>query len=126
MFMTYGEAVNAEDMCYGRYLPEGLVEGCRLLPDVARDEVLTYDGVDLPADGSPTGSGRAVSSLPGASRGSRSGACSGLTPRDHPGDGLAGRPIVTVGGAPGLSPGPGSFAAPVTPASGTAGAPGFP
>ena len=33
-----------------RYLPEGLVEGCRLRRDVARDEVLTYDDVDLPAD----------------------------------------------------------------------------
>jgi predicted homoserine dehydrogenase-like protein len=50
MFMTYGEAVNAEEMCDGRYLPEGLVEGCRLRRDVACDEVLTYDDVDLPAD----------------------------------------------------------------------------
>ena len=33
-----------------RCLPEGLVEGCRLRRDVARDEVLTYDDVDLPAD----------------------------------------------------------------------------
>ena len=30
MYMTYGEAVNADEMCGGRYLPEGLVEGCRL------------------------------------------------------------------------------------------------
>jgi predicted homoserine dehydrogenase-like protein len=50
MFMTYGEAVNAEEMSDRRYLPEGLVEGCRLRSDVARDEVLTYDDVDLPAD----------------------------------------------------------------------------
>ena len=50
MFMTYGEAVNSEEMSERRYLPEGLVEGCRLRRDVAQDEVLTYDDVDLPAD----------------------------------------------------------------------------
>ena len=49
MFMTYGEAVNAEEMSAGRYLPEGLVEGCRLVRDVASDQVLTYDDVELPA-----------------------------------------------------------------------------
>src|SRR6266480_3353892 len=30
MYMTYGEAVNAPEMCANRYLPEGLVEGCKL------------------------------------------------------------------------------------------------
>jgi len=50
MYMTYGEAVNADEMSAGRYLPEGLVEGCRLRRDVAQDEVLTYDDVELPAD----------------------------------------------------------------------------
>jgi predicted homoserine dehydrogenase-like protein len=49
MFMTYGEAVNAEEMCERRLLPEGLVEGCKLLRYVAKDEVLTYDDVQLPA-----------------------------------------------------------------------------
>ena len=49
MFMTYGEAANAEEMCERRYLPEGLVEGCTLLRDVAQDDVLTYDDVELPA-----------------------------------------------------------------------------
>jgi len=48
MFMTYGEAANAEEMSAGRYLPEGLVEGCRLLRDVPQDEVVTYDDVELP------------------------------------------------------------------------------
>jgi predicted homoserine dehydrogenase-like protein len=48
MYMTYGEAVNAGEMCSGRYLPEGLVEGCRLKRDIAKDQVLTYDDVDLP------------------------------------------------------------------------------
>ena len=49
MFMTYGEAVNVEEMSAGRYLPEGLVEGCRLRTDIARDEVISYDDVELPA-----------------------------------------------------------------------------
>ncbi len=48
MYMTYGEASNVEEMTSGRYLPEGLVEGCRLRRDVAQDEVLTYDDVTLP------------------------------------------------------------------------------
>ena len=48
MFMTYGEAANTDEMSAGRYLPEGLVEGCRLLRDVSKDEVVTYDDVDLP------------------------------------------------------------------------------
>ena len=49
MYMTYGEAVNADEMCRNRYLPEGLVEGCLLKRDVPKDEVLTYDDVVLPS-----------------------------------------------------------------------------
>jgi predicted homoserine dehydrogenase-like protein len=49
MFMTYGEAANAEEMSERRLLPEGLVAGCRLLRDIAKDDVLTYDDVELPA-----------------------------------------------------------------------------
>jgi predicted homoserine dehydrogenase-like protein len=49
MYMTYGEAVNTEEMSAGRYLPEGLVEGCRLLRDIPQDQVLTYADVELPA-----------------------------------------------------------------------------
>jgi predicted homoserine dehydrogenase-like protein len=48
MYMTYGEAVNADEMSRGQYLPEGLVEGCKLKRDVAKDTVLTYDDVELP------------------------------------------------------------------------------
>jgi predicted homoserine dehydrogenase-like protein len=48
MYMTYGEAVNADEMCQNRYLPEGLVEGCLLKRDVPKDKVLTYDDVALP------------------------------------------------------------------------------
>ena len=48
MYMTYGEAVNTDEMSTGRYLPEGLVEGCRLVNDIAKDQVLRYDDVVLP------------------------------------------------------------------------------
>ena len=48
MFMTYGEAVNADEMSDNRYLPEGLVEGCKLKRNIAKDAVLTYDDVELP------------------------------------------------------------------------------
>jgi predicted homoserine dehydrogenase-like protein len=48
MYMTYGEAVNADEMSNSRYLPEGLVEGCKLEHDIAKDAVLTYDDVELP------------------------------------------------------------------------------
>ena len=47
-YTTYGEAVNTDEMRTGRYLPEGLVEGCTLVRDVAQDAVLTYDDVALP------------------------------------------------------------------------------
>jgi predicted homoserine dehydrogenase-like protein len=49
MYMTYGEAVNVDEMSRGQYLPEGLVEGCRLLRDIPKDQVLTYADVALPA-----------------------------------------------------------------------------
>jgi predicted homoserine dehydrogenase-like protein len=48
MYMTYGEAVNTDEMARERYLPEGLAEGCRLKRDVPKDQVLLYDDVDLP------------------------------------------------------------------------------
>jgi predicted homoserine dehydrogenase-like protein len=48
MYMTYGEATNVDEMSKGRYLPEGLVEGCTLVRDVKKDAVLTYDDVALP------------------------------------------------------------------------------
>jgi predicted homoserine dehydrogenase-like protein len=50
MYMTYGEAVNADEMCAKRYLPEGLVEGCVLKRDVLKDAVITYDDVTLPPE----------------------------------------------------------------------------
>jgi predicted homoserine dehydrogenase-like protein len=48
MYMTYGEAVNTEEMSRLQYLPEGLVEGCKLKRDIKKDTVLTYADVDLP------------------------------------------------------------------------------
>jgi predicted homoserine dehydrogenase-like protein len=48
MYMTYGEAVNADEMSTARLLPEGLVQGCRLTRDVAKDALLTYNDVVLP------------------------------------------------------------------------------
>ena len=50
MYMTYGEAVNADEMCQRHYLPEGLVERCKLTKDVKKDAVITYEDVDLPSD----------------------------------------------------------------------------
>ena len=49
MYMTYGEAVNADEMSKCQYLPEGLVEGCKLKRDIKKDAVLTYSDVDLPS-----------------------------------------------------------------------------
>jgi predicted homoserine dehydrogenase-like protein len=48
-FMTYGEAVNSDEMRAERYLPEGLVLDCKLKRDIAKDSVITYDDVELPA-----------------------------------------------------------------------------
>lgn len=49
-YMTYGEAVNSSEMRSERYLPEGLVEGCQLRRDVAKDLVLRFDDVEVPPD----------------------------------------------------------------------------
>jgi predicted homoserine dehydrogenase-like protein len=48
MYMTYGEAVNTDEMRPERYLPEGLADGCRLKRDIPKDQVLRYDDVELP------------------------------------------------------------------------------
>ncbi|MFL5518107.1 MAG: NAD(P)H-dependent oxidoreductase [Gemmatimonadales bacterium] len=50
MYMTYGEAVSADEMCAKRYLPEGLVEGCVLKRDIPKDAVITYHDVMLPPE----------------------------------------------------------------------------
>lgn len=48
MYMTYGEAVNVDEMSTKRYLPQGLVMGCKLKQDISQDSVITYDDVELP------------------------------------------------------------------------------
>lgn len=48
MYMTYGEAVNTEEMSAERYLPHGLVQGCVLETDIPVDGVVRYDDVRLP------------------------------------------------------------------------------
>jgi predicted homoserine dehydrogenase-like protein len=47
-YMTYGLAENAEVAAAERLLPIGLAECCRLARDVPRDEVLSYDDVEVP------------------------------------------------------------------------------
>jgi predicted homoserine dehydrogenase-like protein len=47
---TYGQAENAEPSSAQGLLPMGLAEGCTLRRDIERDDVLTYDDVELPAD----------------------------------------------------------------------------
>ncbi len=47
-YMTYGLAENADVLERTGLLPIGVAEGCRLKRDVAQDEVLTYQDVELP------------------------------------------------------------------------------
>ncbi|UGY02128.1 NAD(P)H-dependent oxidoreductase [Bradyrhizobium quebecense] len=48
-YMTYGLCENAQVAHAERLLPIGLAEGCRLRRNVARDQVLGYDDVEIPA-----------------------------------------------------------------------------
>ncbi|MBF1999145.1 MAG: Gfo/Idh/MocA family oxidoreductase [Synechococcales cyanobacterium C42_A2020_086] len=48
-YMTYGQCETAAITQAERLLPMGLAEGCRLKRDIPRDQVLTYDDVELPA-----------------------------------------------------------------------------
>jgi predicted homoserine dehydrogenase-like protein len=47
-YTTYGQCENVDTAAAAGYLPMGLAEGCTLVRDVARDQVLTYDDVELP------------------------------------------------------------------------------
>jgi predicted homoserine dehydrogenase-like protein len=47
-YMTYGQCENYDAAAAGRLLPMGLAEGCRLVRDVPKDQVLTYDDVEPP------------------------------------------------------------------------------
>lgn len=50
-YMTYGQCENYDTVRAQNLLPMGLAEGCRLKRDIPKDQVLTYDDVELP-DGS--------------------------------------------------------------------------
>ncbi|MGY3446399.1 MULTISPECIES: NAD(P)H-dependent oxidoreductase [unclassified Bradyrhizobium] len=48
-YMTYGLCENAQVAHAEHLLPIGLAEGCRLRRNIARDHVLAYDDVEIPA-----------------------------------------------------------------------------
>lgn len=48
-YMTYGQCENSDIAQQQKLLPMGLAEGCRLKRDIAKDQVLTYDDVELPS-----------------------------------------------------------------------------
>jgi predicted homoserine dehydrogenase-like protein len=47
-YMTYGLAENYDITRSQNLLPIGLAEGCRLKRDIPKDQVLTYDDIELP------------------------------------------------------------------------------
>jgi predicted homoserine dehydrogenase-like protein len=47
-YMTYGQCENADVAHDQNLLPMGLAEGCRLKRKVSKDQMLTYDNVELP------------------------------------------------------------------------------
>ncbi len=47
-YLTYGQAETARATADERLLPIGVAEGCRIARPVARDQVLTYEDVELP------------------------------------------------------------------------------
>ena len=48
-YMTYGQCESSNIVQEQNLLPIGLAEGCRLKLDIAKDQVLTYDDVELPS-----------------------------------------------------------------------------
>jgi predicted homoserine dehydrogenase-like protein len=47
-FMTYGQCENTAVVLKENLLPIGLGEGCRLKRNISKDQVLTYNDVELP------------------------------------------------------------------------------
>ena len=47
-YMTYGQCENSDVVRAQNLLPIGLAEGCRLRRDIPRDQVLTFDDVEVP------------------------------------------------------------------------------
>jgi predicted homoserine dehydrogenase-like protein len=48
-YMTYGQCEKSQIVQEQNLLPIGLAEGCRLKRDIYKDQVLTYDDVELPS-----------------------------------------------------------------------------
>ncbi len=48
-YMTYGQCEKSQIVQEQNLLPIGLAEGCRLKRDISKDQVLTYDDVELPS-----------------------------------------------------------------------------
>lgn len=48
-YMTYGQCENAAIARHERLLPMGVSEGCILKRNITKDDVITYDDVELPA-----------------------------------------------------------------------------
>jgi predicted homoserine dehydrogenase-like protein len=49
-YMTYGQCENFDIVSAENLLLMGLAEGCRLKRDIPKDQVLTYQDVQLPED----------------------------------------------------------------------------
>ena len=49
-YMTYGLCENSDVVRNQNLLPIGLAEGCRLKKDIPKDQVLTYNDVEVPKD----------------------------------------------------------------------------
>ncbi|MDF5735941.1 MULTISPECIES: NAD(P)H-dependent oxidoreductase [unclassified Nostoc] len=47
-YMTYGQCENSDIVQQQNLLPIGLAEGCRLKRDISKDQVLTYEDIELP------------------------------------------------------------------------------
>lgn len=48
-YMTYGQCEKSQIVTEQNLLPIGLAEGCQIKRDIAKDQVLTYDDVELPS-----------------------------------------------------------------------------
>ena len=47
-YMTYGQCENAEIVQAEQLLPMGVAEGCRLKRDIGKDQVISYQDVEVP------------------------------------------------------------------------------
>ena len=72
MYMTYGEATNVDEMSSGRYLPEGLVEGCRMVRTSRRTRSSPTTTWCSPRAGWPTACAPSSTATSAARPGSRS------------------------------------------------------